>query len=118
MDLSSLSNITPKDPADWFASGGYQKGDSRLELHFRQALGMVTYSIGGERLDHETYMRLLGVYGRNRYPDFPQEPLDSFRHLASDIESYCADFLAGNGMQFRSLVRQHALKPRKSRGVP
>jgi len=101
-----------------FASGSYEKGDRRLEMHFRETLGLVTYSIGGDRLDHETYMRLLGVYGRNQYPDFPQEPLDSFRRLASDINSYCADFVAGDGARFRSLVRQHALNPKAFHGVP
>jgi hypothetical protein len=107
-----------KGSGGWFASGSYQKGDRRLQLHFRQSLGMVTYFLGADRLDHETYMRLLGVYGRNLYPDFPQEPLDSFRHLASDIESFCADFVSGDSEQFRSLVRQHALNPKAFQGVP
>ena len=107
-----------KGSGGWFASGRYQRDDRRLELHFRQALGMVTYSLGSDRLNHETYMKLLGVYGRNQYPDFPQEPLDSFRCLASDIEKYCTDFVAGDGARFRSLARQHTLKPREFRGVP
>jgi hypothetical protein len=68
-----------------FASGAFKKDERRLELHFRYSLGLVRYHINQDSLDHETYMRLLGVYGRNQYPDFPQEPLDSFRHLAADI---------------------------------
>jgi hypothetical protein len=107
-----------KGSGGWFASGVYKKRDRRIELHFRQTLGMVTYSIESDQLDHETYMRLLGVYGRNQYPDVPQEPLDSFRRLASDIESYCVDFVAGDGAQFRMLARQHALHPKAFQGVP
>jgi hypothetical protein len=107
-----------KGSGGWFASGSYQKDDRRLELHFRQALGMVTYSLGSDRLDHETYMRMLGVYGRNQYPDFPQEPLNSFRCLASDLESFCDDFIAGDAAQFRALARQHALNPKAFQGVP
>jgi hypothetical protein len=107
-----------KGSGGWFASGSYRKENRRLELHFRQSLGMVTYSIGSDLLDDEIYMRLLGVYGQNQYPDFPEEPLDSFGHLASDIERYCADFVAGDGTRFRSLARHFALNSKAFKGLP
>jgi hypothetical protein len=86
-----------------FASGRYIRGDRSLELHVRHSLGLVRYHIGHVSLDHETFMRMLGVRGQCSYPDFPKEPLDSFQSLAKDLELYCNDFLAGTGDQFRDL---------------
>ncbi len=93
-----------KGSGGFFASGAYCKGNRRLELHFRYSLGMVTYHIGPDSLDHETYMRLLGVYGQNQYPGFSSDPLQSFHHLSADIEQYCEAFTKGDGSQFHSLV--------------
>jgi hypothetical protein len=100
-----------------FASGAFSKLDRRLELHFRSSLGLVAYHLGQDSLDHETYMRLLGVYGTNQYPDFPREPLDSFHHLAADIQRYCQDFTNGYGQQFGALVRQLAQNPNMFKGM-
>jgi hypothetical protein len=86
-----------------FASGTYSRGDRSLELHFRHSLGLVNYHIGDSALDHETYMRLLGVRDKCSYPDFPKMPLDSFRSLANDLKQYCSDFLTGAGDQFHHL---------------
>jgi hypothetical protein len=101
-----------------FASGSFRTRDRRLELHFRDHLGLVTYHIGDDSLDHETYMRLLKVYGRNLYPGFPENPLDSFKHLASDLQNYCADFLSGDGKQFKLLAGQFRQDPRMFKGIP
>jgi hypothetical protein len=100
-----------------FASGILRKDDRRVELRFRYYLGLVRYHIKQETLDHETYMRLLGVYGRNQYPDFPQEPVDSFRHLAVDLNSYCADFIFGDGQQFHSLAAAFQQDPLMFKGI-
>lgn len=99
-----------------FASGAFSKDNRRLELHFRHSLGMVSYHIGQDSLDHETYMRLLGVYGRNQYPDFPQEPMESFHHLAADVQEYCENFTSGDGEQFRSLAMAFKKDPSMFRG--
>lgn len=101
-----------------FASGAYCKDTRRLELHFRYSLGMVSYHIGHDSLDHETYMRLLGVYGRNQYPDFPQKPMESFHHLAADIQEYCENFTSGDGEHFRSLAMAFQRNPSMFRGTP
>ncbi|HSK42516.1 MAG TPA: hypothetical protein VLA83_01375 [Candidatus Binatia bacterium] len=101
-----------------FASGAFFRADRRLELHFRYSLGLVTYHVDQESLDHETYMRLLGVHGMNQYPDFPSEPLESFRHLAMDLRNYCQDFVSGDGKHFHSLVETLAKNPRMFRGIP
>lgn len=100
-----------------FASGAFSKDNRRLELHFRRSLGMITYSIGEDSLDHETYMRLLGVYGRNQYPDFPMNPLESFHHLAADIQEYCRSFTSGDGEQFRSLAIAFQTNPAMFKGI-
>lgn len=79
---------------------------------------MATDHMGKGSLGHEDYMRLLGVYGRNLYPDFPRNPQDSFRSLASDLENFCADFVFGDSAQFRALAQQFALNPNAFKGVP
>jgi hypothetical protein len=77
-----------------FARTEYQRGDRRLELHFRYSLGLVTYHVAALSLSHEAYMRaVLGRRGANQYPGFSEDPLDGFRHLRHDLERYCVDFL-------------------------
>ncbi|HEX7286603.1 MAG TPA: hypothetical protein VF532_10505 [Candidatus Angelobacter sp.] len=88
-----------------------------LKLHFRYSLGLVKYHIGDSMLEHETYMRLLGVYGQNLYPDFPEKPIDSFHHLADDIQKYCSDFLYGDGRKFFSLAAEFRENPAMFKGA-
>jgi len=101
-----------------FAFGSFRRAERRLELHYRYSLGLVTYHIATASLDHETYMRLLGVYGRNRYPDFPNEPLQSFQHLAEDIQDFCQDFTQGDGQKFIDMAATFARQPKMCGGVP
>lgn len=100
-----------KGSGGWFASGCYRRGDRTLELHYRHSLGLVTYHIGRESLDHETYMRFVGAFGRNHYPDFPKKPLESFKHLADDITEYCSDFVSGDGSSFLSWAMRFKKNP-------
>ena len=106
-----------KSSGGWFASGSFSRSDRQLELHFRYSLGLVTYHLDQVLLDHEIYMRLLGVYGVNQYPDFPQEPLESFHHLAKDIQDYCQDFICGDGQEFQAFAKQFSSNPTMFRGV-
>lgn len=101
-----------------FASGSYTRANRSVELHFRYSLGLVTYHIDQASLDHEAYMRLLGVHGMNQYPDFPREPLESFRHLAMDIQNYCQDFVSGDGKQFHTLAAALARNQNMFKGIP
>jgi hypothetical protein len=101
-----------------FASGKYSRENRSLELHFRCSLGLVTYHIQAASMDHETYMRMLGVRERSSYPDFPKDPLDSFRSLASDLELYCEDFLSGTGDQFLRLSTESKHAPRGLAQIP
>jgi len=100
-----------------FANGSYYRDDRRLELHFRGSLGMVTYWIGESRLMHLDYMRSLGVYGRNRYPDFSDDALDSFRELGKGIAEFAQDFTGGNGEHFRSFAEQLKKNPAMFSGL-
>lgn len=100
-----------------FANGSYYRDDRRLELHFRGSLGMVTYWIGDKRLTHLDYIRSLGVYGKNRYPDFSDDPLDSFRELAKDISQFACDFTDGDGEQFKRFATELKNNPAMFSGL-
>jgi hypothetical protein len=100
-----------------FASGRYVRGDRSLDLHVRQSLGLVTYHIGDGMLDHETYMRFLGSYGRNRYPGFTGTISQVFERLAEDLRDFCADFLMGSGEQFTRFAHELERDPTKFKGL-
>jgi hypothetical protein len=91
-----------------FAQGEFVHGDRKLELHYRQSLGLVTYHLGALKLAHEDYMRaLLGRSGASQYPDFSEEPRAMFEALRQDLVSHCSDFLSGAGDEFRQCVQRH-----------
>jgi hypothetical protein len=88
-----------------FARGSFKKDDRILEIHFRHALGLVTYHIGHDSLRHEVFMRaLLGQGGGNRYPGFSSDPVSGFHGLRYDLEHFASDFLNGGGDDFRRCV--------------
>jgi hypothetical protein len=89
---------------DW---GEFVRGEHRLELHVLYSLGLVTYHVGTLHARHETYMKELGVSGRNRYPGFSNEPLDAFRDLAHDLQ-FATDFLSGTSDTLRSAAQKEA----------
>ena len=105
-----------------FSTGAYVLGrfdpsaSRRLELYFRYTLGGVTYYLGRSQLDHETYMRQLGVHREAAYPGFSEDPIDGFRHLAHDLSHYCQDFLYGTGGEFQRLAREMRVNPDKFKG--
>lgn len=111
------SEASGKGSGGEFSSGAFSRDNRRLELHFRDSLGLVSYHIDRYSLDHETYMRLLDVYGRNEYPGFPKCPLESFHHLAADIQKYCESFTSGDGEQFRSLAIIFRSNPAMFKGI-
>lgn len=92
---------------DGIARAAYVRGDRRLELGVHQSLAMVVYQVAGMILSHERYMQaVLGPAGSNMYPSFTGDPLDAFRHLAHDLESYGGVFLAGPDEHFRQIVER------------
>jgi len=94
-----------KSSGGLYASGRYEKGDRYIEVHYRGGLGLVRFHIGKLSLNHENYMfAQLGPKGGNKYPGFSDNPIDAFRDLAYDLESFCKDFLSGSGRDFAQCV--------------
>jgi hypothetical protein len=102
----SLARV--KGSGGWSASGEFRRERAgelrRLELHFRNSLGLVTYHVDSTALSHADYMRALNA--RNEYPGFSDDPLDGFRHLLHDLERYAGDFLDGPGDEFARCVHE------------
>jgi hypothetical protein len=95
------------------AIGRFTRADQFLELHFRCALGIVTYGWGEVRLSHQDYMRELGADAQ--YPGFSDDPLDGFRHLLADLEGPALGFVRGEDrVQFATLAERAKLpRPRR-----
>jgi len=88
-----------------FAWGEYVQGTRRLELHFRESLGLVTYHVADCSASHEAYMRGLGVWEQCRYPGVSNEPLDGFADLAADLR-HAQDFLSADALVLRRVAAQ------------
>lgn len=101
-----------------FARGSYTKGDRRLELHYRWGLGIVRYHIAEHALDHDVYMRLLGVYPQSQWVRVKMDKtIDGFRRLLFDLEHFCHDFLQGPGEHFVELADKFAQDPEMFSGL-
>jgi hypothetical protein len=89
--------------------GGFEREDRRLEFELWYSLQGVTYRIGGLWLTHEAYMLALGVTdGASAYPGFSDDPLDGFRHLKTDLESFAREFLSGDASILRRVAADEA----------
>ena len=95
-----------------FAQGAFVRGNRRLEFSTRYSLGLVDYRIGIKRIAHEDYMHVVAP-GENSYPGFSDDPLDGFRHLASDLEKFCGAFLMGSDADFEAVLSQAEKSPPK-----
>jgi hypothetical protein len=95
------AGATGKSSGGHFASGQYVKGNRKLELHFRHSLGLVTYHIVDVSLFHEDYRLHVAGKGKAQYPGFSNDPLDGFKHLATDLSNFASDFLSGPGEEFK-----------------
>jgi hypothetical protein len=65
-----------------------------LELHFRHSLGLVVYGWGDSTISHADYLR--GMDKTGAYPGYSADPLDGFRHLASDLAGPLRGFRDGD----------------------
>ena len=90
-----------------FACGEFIREDRRLELHFRQSLGLVRYHVGDQCASHESYMRELGVLDQRRYPGFSEDPAAGFHDLAHDL-GLADDFLSGSAGVLRTAAAREA----------
>ncbi|WP_348260915.1 hypothetical protein P8935_13990 [Telmatobacter sp. DSM 110680] len=99
-----------------FASAEFKRESRRLEYHFRDSLGMVSYHIDSHSMSHQEYMSsVLRNLNASHYPGFSSDPLDGFRHLLLDLEEHCVEFLEGSDEVLRQRV-EDAL--RKSHIIP
>jgi hypothetical protein len=91
-----------------FASGEFRRGDRRLDLHFRFALGLVTYHVGAHSLPHSEYVRAVrettDAGGEPSYPGFSADPTEAFVHLADDLKRFGRIFLCGQDHEFLELA--------------
>jgi hypothetical protein len=79
--------------------------ERKLEIHFRYALGLVTYYFGKVSADHESCMPvLLGNAGGNRTPGFSDAPLSGFADLAHDLQTHATAFLSGDFTEFARCI--------------
>ena len=90
-----------------FAWGEFVREDRRLELHFRQSLGLVRYHVGDQSAFHESYMRELGGWDQCRYPGFSEDPAAAFHDLAHDL-GLADDFLSGSAAVLRTAAATEA----------
>ena len=99
-----------------FCRAEYIRKPWRLSLSFRHSLGLVTYHLGARSLEHADYMRLVLDEGQpSQYPGFSQDPLDGFRHLASDLTKHGKIFLDGQREAFEDLLARAAANKGTSR---
>lgn len=88
------------------AVGEYANAKRSLEFHFRYQLGIVTFKIGSSEVSFEGYLRHLGKWNECAFPRAVESPLDSFRDLAHDLQSHCADFLSGSASELIVAARR------------
>jgi hypothetical protein len=112
-----LYGTTGKGSGGHFASASYRKEDRRLDFSYRWHVGAVEYHVGEATMDHDSYMRLLNVYGESQFSRFSHDvPLAGFEALRHDLELYCADFLTGPADEFCRLAAAFKADPRLGRG--
>jgi hypothetical protein len=99
------------------AFGEFRRGDRRLLVELYYSLGPVKYYVGDLWLEHEPYMRAIGVAsGENAYPGFSHDPLDGFRHLRTDLQRFGHDFLEGDAsILIRAASEEAKLRPELQR---
>ena len=95
-----------KGSGGFFAWGEFVGNGRRLELHFRESLGMVTYHAAGATVAHEHLMAaIVGRLHATAYPGFSKEPLSGFEDLRADIAAHGTVFLTGSDDEFRAVAR-------------
>ncbi len=102
-----------------FAVGEFRKENRRVEFHFRQSLGLVSYQVGEWTLSHSEYVRAVRELhggGEAFYPGFSSDPLAGFVDLRQDLERFGDVFLNREDSEFIALAKWAALNPQR-RGI-
>lgn len=99
-----------------FAVGLFTNGQRQLELHVREALGIVIYRAPKVVVSHDVLMRAAAENRRTAYPGFSDDPLDSFRHLREDLEAFGGIFLHGTAAALAEQAERGEAIAAKRRG--
>ena len=90
-----------------FAFGTWTKKDRKLEYHFRFSLGLVEYSLGNKKTEHEFFLwALTGEKRKAKYPGSSEDPLNGFSRLLDDLNNYCSIFLNGTDSEFKKTIEK------------
>lgn len=93
---------TGKGSGGSFATVEYSDGMRKVSLSFRYSLGCIEYTVGKVTMTHEQYLKGIGEKGQ--YPGFPDNPIDGFSHLASDIVAFGSAFFTSNESDFAEIL--------------
>jgi len=99
-----------------FTCGSFVKENRALEFSVRHGLGQVEYTLNGQRIRHEDYLRFAGYWGEHKYPNFGKSIQDSFTALAQDLQRYFGDFISGPGTDFITVVQRFQSDPKRFKG--
>lgn len=90
-----------------FVLGSWTKKDRKLEYHFRFSLGLVEYSLGSKKIEHEFFLwALTGEKHKAKYPDSSEDPIDGFRRLLDDRNQFCGVFLTGSDLELTKAIQK------------
>ena len=110
---------TGKSSGGTFAYGHFIKRgrlfgrQRKIELHFRFSLGLVSYTVGDLVLSHQDFVDLLDKHGKNKYPNFSDDPQDAFHCLLWDIKNILNDFTEHKAVIFRQKASKRLKEIRK-----
>lgn len=96
------------------AVASWVKEQRTIETHVRGALGIVTYTWGADRFDHKEYLQAVDRVGA--YPGFSSDPIESFVHLAADLEGVASPLLDLSGEEFHHIAQK--VRDRPGPGLP
>jgi hypothetical protein len=74
------------------------------------------YRVAGTTVTHDVLMRAAAAGARPAYPGFSEDPLESFRHLRSDLERFGEVFLRGSDPGFAEQAKAGELLAAERRG--
>ena len=110
------AGFLPSDIESGKGSGGpaawrrFVNGNRHIEVHFRLSLGLVSYQWDVAVLSHGELLRALGTKGA--YPGFSTDPMDGFKHLATDLSGPLAPFVRGDFEWWQHAVATAAQPPK------
>jgi hypothetical protein len=100
-----------------FSTGHFARGDHTVSFSVRHGLGLVEYSVAGQRITHEEFLRYSGAWGRRSYPGFGGSVEDDFRALLNDLCTHFDAFFSPDPAQFLAVIAARNVEPNKFKGL-